>query len=347
MVTRFPVRAETTFGLHWLALICSDVQNQEYLRATFREYRSWGATSIKLITSPGGDGGWAGKPLGCSEQAFIIALEEGLQPHLRIFGSTHPPFITPEREVMMNRFKTIALSVIDRYPERFQEYDYLFAVEPANEVDVASDESGGVRPTPEQVAIAFIPFAEKTERMGIKPLFPSVGYGGPKDYLSIFRTLGALDIFEYSGIAAHPYAGPFPIEPMWPFHPILLEGTPVTQEEWDSYNPWCWDIGTANPRTREYVNMRREQDAEYRSMLSTQEELYSAYNYGWFTVDWAIWLAQKAGIRDPELYLTECGTRRGEMFDTLPRVDPNLHMQYTRDMIVSADANPHVAVTHH
>jgi len=165
-LTRFPVATPHKFGLHWRATPCGDVESREYLHAKFQQYHSWGACWLKLCTSPGGDDGYLGKELGCSEWAFAAAMQCGLQPVLRIFASTWPAYWTSEREVMLKRFRDLTLRFIDLQPERYQPYDFLFAIEPANEVDVLSEESGGGRPSPQAVAAAFGVFAEKCRPLG-------------------------------------------------------------------------------------------------------------------------------------------------------------------------------------
>jgi hypothetical protein len=74
----------TKLGLHWVALQCGDVNNPAWLKAKFTEFRTWGVRYIKLISSPGGDGGYPVSPMGCSDASLAAALETGLKPVMRI-----------------------------------------------------------------------------------------------------------------------------------------------------------------------------------------------------------------------------------------------------------------------
>lgn len=344
-VPQFPVKTKNSFGMHWIALQCADIQNKEWLYTQMAQMRSWGCNWLKLITTPGGDEGWQFKPLGCTEWAFKAALESGIQPTLRIYAATSPPYDTPERRVMLRRFVDIAKSVIEKNPDAYQDCDYLFACEPANEIDVET-ETSGAKPTAIQAATGFVRFANFAKSIGVYPLIPSVGYGGPgENYLAAYHDIGEGHILDDCGIAAHPYAGAFPITPLWPYHPILLDGTPVTQEEWDSYHPWCWDIGTANPRHRELVNQWREDDANLRAHLTTMDQLYSVYNYGWFTIEWLKWRAQQLGHTNLDIWLTENGLHVGAMYGTLPRIDPKLHAERTLEQLDYANHDPQIRCT--
>jgi len=68
-----------------VALQCGDVNNPAWIKAKFTEFRTWGVRYIKLISSPGGDGGYPVNPMGCSEASLAAALETGLKPVMRIF----------------------------------------------------------------------------------------------------------------------------------------------------------------------------------------------------------------------------------------------------------------------
>lgn len=321
------------FGLHFVALQCSDVNNRTWLRSKFKEFKNeWGAHWIKLISSPGGDDNWSNKELGCAEWSLAIALETQLKPVMRLFrGHGAKVFWDADVSANLTRLKNICNG-------------YILPVEPSNEVDA---EWGGpmTLENAKQVCHATALFARKCLEMGgILPLFPSVGYGGPGfNFLEIFCDLGYSELLSQMGIAIHPYRGAYPLN--WGTDYVLTE---MTREEYNSYHPWCWDVGKPDYRSLEMVNQWRREEITERQKYITLEEKISHYNYGWFTIDWAAHQLEKYGI-DPadKFFLTECGVEVGskDIKGIFPRVDPKQHCKFTLEQIYAAESDPRIVMT--
>lgn len=320
------------FGMHWLALQCSDTDRpdlEQWTREKMRLQKSWGAQWIKLISSPGGDTAWKPYGRGCSELSFAIAVEEGLWPIVRIYRGANGPYWTEEVEKNLRNL----IKLNNGNP---------FYCEPANEVDLAAEWGGKIpKNAGEIICKATADFAVGCLNIGVVPLFPSVGYGGPgENYFETFHRVADPSLLDNMGIAVHNYAGALPID--WIRNDILIKGTPITQEEYNSYNKWCWDVGTPVYRSIEYVNKRRKEDAETFSKTGP-----SVWNYGFWTYEFCLQQLDALGHTKTPLILTEFGTRVGEMYDTLPRIDPNLHKTRTLDIIEACKKEERILGTSH
>lgn len=331
------------FGIHYVALQCSDVNDRAWTRNKFREFKTWGIKHIKLISSPGGDGGWENKEMGCCERSLLIALEEGLRPTVRIFrGKGAKTYWDSDVATNLKRLTGIC-----------KPFNYVLPVEPGNEVDA---EWGGQMNYADAVVVggAIGEFAKRSFDMGgILPLFPSVGYGGPGiNFFQAFYDSGNGHLLKNMGIAIHPYRGPYPLNWGTDYELKLM-----TREEYDSYHPWCWAKGAPDYVSFEMVNRARTVEIENRKKYMTLEQKMNQYNYGWFTIEWAAYMLEQFGISSiGKFHLTENGVEVGAkdkgvevepgvFFSLFPRVDPLHQAQMVLEETYAAEADPRIVST--
>jgi hypothetical protein len=323
----YPVpEGNNAFGWHWLPQL-ADARPEAETKAQLQRMRVGGAKWLKVLTSPGGDIGWergCGR-LGACELTLTLALDMGFGVVVRLYDDCHPPYLTPAVEANLKHL----LELADGRP---------FYVEPANEID--AEWAGPIHDADARRIVSgivdFVDWCWEYSDGQIIPVWPSFGYGGTggRNWFQLVHDLGRGDVLDECAVAVHNY--PKGDKLYAPWDTDYLAGTPISAEEFYAY-PWRWDGRTLN-----WVNAKRAADARQRARLTTDEELMAAYASGWFTYKWALRELDQLGHTETPLLLTETGLRVGEMSDGEPRIDPQLHLERSLELIADARAQPRI-----